>query len=92
MDEWLSGVRTRLREIARNRGLNEDQVRRVTGRPPSWCSIVETTGEEIDGLSGRDARFFWAVGSGIAYDRDWATLAGLQSARIHVTSHGVVHG
>jgi hypothetical protein len=92
MHEWLPKVKIQLREIAENRGMDQDQIKRVTDRPPSLGSIVETAGEELDGLSGRKARFFWAVGSGIAHDRDWATLAGLQSAKTHVTHDGVAHG
>lgn len=89
-DERLGQVKTELRRIAENQGLNEDQVRQVAARPPGWGSIVETAGDEVDGLSGPDTKLCWMVGSGIAHARSWATLGAMQLTETRVTENGVI--
>jgi anti-sigma-K factor RskA len=86
----LERVKGRLRTLARNRGWPEEQVLRVTERL-SWGSIVETAGNEADQLDGRDAKWCWTVGSGIAHARSWATLAALERTQERATGNGVVH-
>lgn len=66
--------KTELQQMARNRGLTEEQVSQVASKP-SWTSIVRTAGDEARQLTGERAQLVWTLSSGIAHARKWAALS-----------------
>lgn len=90
-DDRLADTRAELQQIARDRGLTNDQVSAVAARPFSWGSMVETAGDAAATTSGRDARWSWAVCSGIAHAKSWAALSILERTEHRVTDDDVVH-
>jgi hypothetical protein len=72
-----AGWKAKLEAVAQARGMTGLQVAVITGRPPSYTSIVESAGNEarIDGLTGDASLFCWRVASGIAHARLWASLS-----------------
>ena len=72
-----AGWKTKLEAVGQARGMTGAQVAAITGRPPSYTSIVESAGNEArtDGLTGDTSLFCWRVASGIAHARLWASLS-----------------
>jgi hypothetical protein len=71
------GWKDKLQAIARARGLPDEKVQAVTGRPVSYSGIVKAAGDEAQGsnLTGQDALFCWMLSSGIAHAKTWAVLS-----------------
>jgi hypothetical protein len=61
------GWKGKLQAEACARGLPDEQVQAVTGRPVSYSGIVKAAGDEAQGcdLTGQDASFCWMLSSGI---------------------------
>jgi hypothetical protein len=71
------GWKGKLQAVARARGLPDEQVQAVTGRPVSYSGIVKAAGDEAQDsdLTGQDALFCWMLSSGIAHAKTWAVLS-----------------
>jgi hypothetical protein len=72
-----SGWKSKLETVARASGMAGPQVALVTGRAPSYSSIVETAGNEAksDSLTGDISLVCWMMASGIAHAKLWASLS-----------------
>jgi hypothetical protein len=78
-----------LQEIARARGLSQEQVSQVTARL-SWTSIVKNAGDGAHELTGDRALLAWTVSSGIAHARTWAALSILDRVEPPIVDGDVV--
>lgn len=71
------GWKAKLEAVARTRGMTSEQVAAITRGRPTFTSIVETGGNEVqaDDLTGDVCLMCWTVASGIAHARLWAALS-----------------
>ncbi|MFD1045335.1 hypothetical protein ACFQ1S_06920, partial [Kibdelosporangium lantanae] len=85
-DEW----KAELRQAAVDAGLNPAQVIQVTAGKITYRSIVETAGEALAKLTGKDALLCWMISSGIAHAQSWAVLSVLKRVETPGASPDVV--